>query len=189
MAKKPTISYQRTDVVLAHFAAEIVRGAKLELGTKTIGKNKTYGVASRTLQNSLAFAARPGGLDFFANAPADKYAIYIHEGVNGTQIKRGSPFSFRDKQPPISAIREWMATKPIRLRDPNTGAFIKQTEEKLNAAAFNIARGIKRKGIPGVPYFENSAKANFKKWGDKLADAMAEDLEIAMFNTINNNIK
>ena len=184
MAKKKEVKYDKTDRILVDLAAEIVRNAKLELGTKTIGKNKNYGVASRTLQKNLAFEVKGKSLFFFANPPADKYAIFIHEGVNGTRVQRGSEFSYRDKQPPLEAIREWMRVKPIRLRDPKTGEFVKQTEEKLDAAAFMIGRSIKVNGIPGVPYFKNSMSNVLPKWEERLLDAMQEDVELAMYNAL-----
>lgn len=180
MAKKVKISYPNTQALLVDFAADAVRASKLNLGTKTIGKNKTYGVASRTLQKSLSFAVKPSKIEFFATPPADKYAVFIHQGVNGTRINRGSEFSYRDKQPPVEAIREWMRVKPIRLRDPNTGEFIKQTESKLNAAAFNIARSIKTKGIEGVPYFKLGTYEVYPKWQSKLMDAMEEDISVVV---------
>jgi hypothetical protein len=68
-----------------------------------------------------------------------------------------------------------MKVKPIRLRDPKTGAFIKPTEAKLNSAAFLIARGIKRKGITPLRYFINGYDWAIRRKGDKLAQAVGED--------------
>ena len=162
------------------FAEEIVNASKRELGTKRIGKNKNYGVATRTLQRSLSFKFRFGKtgvseIQLYAKGAASSYASFIHWGVNGTQVRHGPPFSYTTKQPPTEAVRAWMKVKPIRLRDPKTGAFIKPTEAKLNSAAFLIARGIKRKGITPLRYFINGYDWAIRRKGDKLAQAVGED--------------
>jgi len=84
--------------------------------------------------------------------------------------------SYRTKQPPLDPILRWMKVKPIRLRDPETGSFIKQTESGLRSAAFLIARAIKKKGIASLKYYEIAYKDTLPKWSKKLAEAQAEDL-------------
>lgn len=168
---------RETEKAWREFAEEVVNASKRELGTKRIGKNPRYGVATRTLQRSLTFKlgkswGEVDSLQLMASGKASSYAAFIHWGVNGTRVQHGSPFSYRSKQPPTRAVREWMRVKPVRLRDPKTGAYIKQTEAKLNSAAFLIARSIKRQGIPGVRYFVNGFDVAYRKKGDKLADAV-----------------
>jgi len=168
---------KESDRAWIEFAEEVVDASRRELGTKRIGRNPRYGVATRTLQRSLAFKFRYGktgvkGIELYARGRARDYASFIHWGVNGNLVRHGSPFSYTTKQPPTEAVREWMKVKPVRLRDPKTGAFIKQTESKLNSAAFLIARSIKRKGIPGVRYFVNGFDWAIKRKGDLLAKAV-----------------
>lgn len=175
---------------LVEFATDILNASKRELGTRRIGKNRNYGVATRTLQRSLAYKFRYGkkgvtAIQFYAKGKANKYADFIHFGVNGTIKKRGAPFTMK-KQPPRSAVRAWMKVKPVRLRDEN-GAFIKQTEARLNSAAYLIARSIKRKGIEGLFYFEKGYEYAYKKQGKKLQNATAEAVRkqlTARFNSI-----
>ena len=168
---------KESDRAWIEFAEEVVDASRRELGTKRIGKNPRYGVATRTLQRSLAFKFRYGktgvkSIELYARGKAGQYAAFIHWGVNGNVVRRGSPFSYTTKQPPTEAVREWMRVKPVRLRDPKTGAYIKQSESKLNSAAFLIARSIKRKGIPGVRYFVNGFDWAIKRKGDLLAKAV-----------------
>ena len=168
---------KEADKAWIEFAQEVVNASKRELGTKRIGKNPRYGVATRTLQRSLTYKlgktkGQVDSIELKASGKAKYYAAFIHWGVNGNQVRHGSPFSFRRKQPPTDEVRKWMKVKPVRLRDPKTGAFIKQTEGKLNSAAFLIARSIKRKGIPGVRYFVNGFDVAFRKKGDEFAQAV-----------------
>lgn len=174
------------------FADEVLFASKRELGTRRIGKNKNYGVATRTLQRSLSYRIRYGkagikSIELYAKGKAGGYASFVHYGVNGTQVKRGSPFSYRTKQPPTSAILEWMRVKPVRLRDKN-GAFIKQTPAKMASAAFLIARSIKRKGVPGVFYFEKGYQYAIKKKKAILEQAVAADVASILSARLSNTI-
>lgn len=162
------------------FADEILFASKRELGTRRIGKNKNYGVATRTLQRSLKYKVRYGkfgisSIEMFASGKANKYASFMHFGVNGTQKNRGSQFSYRTKQPPTSAVLKWMRAKPVRLRNEK-GSFVKQTPQGLRSAAFLIARSIKRKGVEGLFYFEKGYNYAIKKKKAILQTAVANDV-------------
>lgn len=174
------------DKVWNEFATEAVNASRRELGIKRIGKNKNYGVATRTLQRNLKVTIDGQTLDFSANPPADRYADFINAGVNGTKLNRGSIYSYRDKMPPVAEIRKWMKVKPVRLRDQKTGEFIRQTESKLNAAAYNIARGIQKNGIAGLNYFEKGVETAYRKFRDRLWDAYNLDIADELERTLNN---
>lgn len=163
------------EAALEAFAKDMNLRAKRELGTKRIGKNKSYGKASGELQRALSYEVRDGQIKFFAGGKAGKYARYIHEGVNGTQRDRGSIYSYKNKRPPTDAIMQWMRVKPVRLRD-DTGAFIKQTPEKLKAAAIAISAAIQRNGIHGLKYYELAFDNRIPRHRDKLAAAGVKDI-------------
>jgi len=173
---------------LLRFADEVVLASKRELGVKRIGKNKNYGVATRALQKSLAykFRYRNGqvrAIQLYAKGKPKEYAAYIHFGVNGTLKRRGSPFSYGAKMPPIDVIKGWMKKKPVRLRDAK-GSFIsqkpyisKRTGKKvdpMNSPAFLIARSIQKNGIPGIFYFERGYSSAWKKNEKRLSKDIAE---------------
>jgi hypothetical protein len=84
------------DKVLAEFAEEVNLAAKRTLGSRRIGKNRTYGVASRSLQKSLDYKISDGKVSFGSPLP---YAAFIHWGVNGTRKNRNAPFSFKYENP------------------------------------------------------------------------------------------
>ena len=178
--------------ILKEFAQETRDAAKRNLGSRTIGKNKTYGVASRALQKSLTFSIAGGSVRFGSPLP---YAGFLHWGVNGTHKKHGSPYSYTTKQPPVGAIMEWMEAKGVRLRDAN-GQFISQQKYKskrtgktidpVRNAAFGIARGIKRKGIKGVKYWTEAYETMYPRYAQKLAEAKAEDVELQISAQIGN---
>ena len=160
------------NAALRKYANVLNNAAKRTLGTRTIGKNKSYGKASGKLQKSLTFTAKKGEVMFGSPEPS---AAFIYWGVNGTDKKRGSPYSYGSKQPPSDAVMKWMKVKPVRLRDEN-GAFIKQTESGLKSAAYLIARAIKKKGIAGLRYYEKAFEYTYPKAEKELGEAYAKDL-------------
>jgi hypothetical protein len=158
--------------VLGRFAEDVNNAAKRELGSRKIGKNRSYGVASRSLQKSLTYSLKGGRVSFGSPLP---YAAFIHWGVNGTRKNRNAPYSFRSKQPPMEPILQWMKAKPVRLRDAS-GKFVKQTESRLRSAAFLIARSIKRKGIEGLRYYTVALESIVPQYQAELGQALAQDL-------------
>jgi len=160
------------EAALKKYAGLLANAAKRTLGTRTIGKNKSYGKASGALQKSLKFSI--DGQDAIFGSP-DPSATFIYWGVNGTEKHRGSPFSYGSKQPPSSVIRQWMKVKPVRLRN-KSGAFIEQTESRLSSAAYLIARSIKKKGIASLKYWDIAYKETLPRAEKKLGEAFAKDL-------------
>lgn len=164
------------------FANEILNASKRELGTRRIGKNRTYGVATRTLQKSLTYSFKYGkdgikNVQFYAKGRANNYAAFLHFGVNGTRKQRGAPFSYKNDKPvPSKAVLAWMRAKPVRLRDKN-GAFVKQTPQRMKQAAYAIGRVIKRNGIEGLFYFEKGYEYAYNKKQKRLEDALANAVQ------------
>lgn len=176
------MSLEGFDKVLAEFAEEVNLASKRELGSRRIGKNTSYGVASRSLQKSLTYSISGGEVFFGSPLP---YATFIHFGVNGTKKNRNSPYSFTSKQPPPGPILEWMRVKPVRLRDAS-GKFVKQTESRLKSAAFLIARAIKRNGIEGLFYYEKALENIVPQYREELGEALAADLVKRLNFTLGN---
>ena len=172
--------------ILKDFAEDVNNAAKRTLGSRKIGKNRSYGVASRSLQKSLTYSIRDGKVSFGSPLP---YAAFIHWGVNGTNKNRNAPFSYGQKQPPTDAIRKWMKVKPIRVRDKD-GRFVKATESRLQSAAFLIARSIKRNGIHGLRYYEVALETVVPQYNKKLGEALAQEfVKDIKFKTGNITIK
>ena len=166
------ITENNYDKALGKYARELNNAAKRVLGRRTIGKNKTYGEASGALRKSLKYQQKGGQVMFGSPLP---YAQFIYWGVNGTEKRRGSPYSYGSKQPPTDAIKKWMRVKPLRLRDKK-GQFIKQTDAGLSSAAFLIARSIKKKGIASLKYYEKAYNETFKRAEKDLSEAFVKDL-------------
>ena len=179
--------------VLKEFAEEVNLAAKRTLGSRKIGKNRSYGVASRSLQKSLEYKIGDGKVQFGSPLP---YAAFIHWGVNGTKRNRNAPFSYRFETPSkkhVDSIVQWMKDKPVRLQAVG-GGFIKKKGPKggcrVRSAAFLIARSIKRNGIHGLKYYSVALESIVPQFTDKLGEALAKDLISALsFKTGNITVK
>jgi hypothetical protein len=92
---------------------------------------------------------------------ANEYWDFVNSGVDGTQVKYGSPYSYKTKQPPMEAIKKWFAFKGINsMRMTDSAGRIREvrltTDNQYKALAYVIARSIKRKGIK-PSYFADEA--------------------------------
>lgn len=168
--------------VIIRFADEVVKSAKRHLGGRRIGKNKSYGVATGTLKRSLSYRVRVRGnevreVTFGARGKADKYASFIHWGVDGTRKSQNSPFyKYKFENPSRKhrdALKRWIRAKGIRARDEK-GRFKKQSADSL---AFVLGRAVKRKGIVGLRFYEKAFVAVSGRFNKQIGDAVAEDLK------------
>ena len=175
--------------VLAEFAEDVNNAAKRTLGSRTIGKNRSYGVASRSLQKSLTYQLKGDRVSFGSPLP---YATFIHWGVNGTRKNRNAPFSYKYENPSrkhVDSIVQWMKDKPVRLQAVG-GGFIKKVGprggDRVRSAAYLIARSIKRKGIAGLRYYSVALESVVPQYTEKLGAALAEDVVGSLSFTFGN---
>jgi len=180
-----SVELRKTIKVLNQFGAYAVESAQLELGTtRKIRGRKVRRVATGGLKNSLYHRVKvrtnTKGADNFTVlfGSTKDYAKFIHEGVNGTKVKLGAPYTFKSKFVNMGAVRKWIDNKPIRLRKPG-GGFIAKNEKNINRAVYAISKSIAEKGIVGLPFMDLGIKRALRKYDKLIADAVIED-------TINN---
>jgi len=134
---------------------------------RRVGKNFTNAVASGTLEKSLAYRLKIKGksidISVYAKGKASQYFLARENGR-----KPG-------KQPPVSAILDWMRIKPIKLRDKESGKFQKPTEALKKQVAFLIARKIGREGIKGWKAFDYAMENIWDEYEAKVVEAFGKD--------------
>ena len=134
---------------------------------RKVGRNFTNAVASGTLEKSLAYRLKIKGksidISVYAKGKASQYFLARENGR-----KPG-------KQPPVSAILDWMRIKPIKLRDKESGKFQKPTEALKKQVAFLIARKIGRDGIKGWKAFDYAMENIWDEYEAKLVEAFGKD--------------
>lgn len=176
-------------VAIEQFSRDAVSRAQRNLGAyrytvdRRGRKKRRRADSSGNLRKSLTFVMkkRPDGtysINFQARGTAGEYANFVELGVNGTQKKWGSPFSFKGKNINQKAVRDWMKRKPIRTREfknGKLGGFTKSTEAKQKQAAFLIGRSIARYGFAPMNYMRDAVQDALNEWRPKIAEAYAKD--------------
>jgi hypothetical protein len=130
--------------------------------------------SSKALYNSLDFkykAVNGGiGIQFLM----DEYGLYQDKGVSGKKKKYNTPFSYKDKMPPSSALDKWSVRKGIAPRD-KSGKFIPR--KSIN---FLIARSIYNKGIKPSLFFTKPFEKAYKDLPKDLVKGFINDIEITI---------
>lgn len=144
---------------------------------RKVGRNFTNAIASGTLEKSLAYRLKIKGssinVSVYAKGKASKYFLAREDGRRaGT------------KQPPVSAILDWMQIKPIKLRDKETGKFKKPTEALKRQVAFLIARKIGKQGIKGWKAFDYAYENIWDEYEAKIVEAYGKDFSATIENQL-----
>lgn len=77
---------------------------------------------------------------------------------------------------PVDAIRKWLDTKPVRLRNKQ-GGFVKSTASAKDKAAKSIAWKIYREGIKGSNFFSDAVKDRIDELDESVLNAYKLDAE------------
>jgi len=143
---------------------------------RKVGRNYTNAVASGTLEKSLAYRLKIKGksidISIYAKGKASQYFLARENGRRP------------GKQPPVSAILEWMRIKPIRLRDKESGKIKKSTESLKKQVAFLIARKIGRDGIKGWHAFDYAMENIWDEYEAKVVEAYGKDFNAVIENQL-----
>ena len=147
------------------FRNNVVRGAKRSLRQQkkvVSGRllNSVKGSPVKVTENSLTF-----------NIKMLDYGTFQDKGVSGVRTKYNTPYTYRDKMPPSSALDSWTVRRGIAPRDEK-GRFIKR--KSLN---FLIARSIYLDGIKPSLFFTTPFKKYYKDLPEDLEKAFALDVE------------
>lgn len=160
-----------TQQALEDFKRYVIQQARTNLtkGKKNVDKN---------LYNSLQGFVEKSPAGFRLYFEMEDYGMFQDQGVRGKkayyadQATSGSPFSYKDKMPPIKPLAEWAKKRNIRLRD-DKGKFKKGN---YNTIGFLIARSIFEKGMKASLFFTKPFERAFKQLPEDLREAFGEDI-------------
>jgi len=102
------------------------------------------------------------------------YGMFQDQGVDGKRVKHGSPFSFKNKMPPPSALDKWLVIRNFAPRDKQ-GRFM--TRKQIQ---FMMARSIFNKGIKRSLFFTEPYNNAMKEAGRTFKNALSKDMSIYM---------
>lgn len=172
--------------VMMDFGEEVVSKARSNIRiSQTKFGRKRKASTSGALQASLKFDldVNTGALTFGSDLI---YARTIEFGAHGREsTPRGeSQWMTPARMPPSNKILEWMDMKKIRLREKTaTGSkFAKETESKRKSVAYAIAKGIEKKGITPLEYYQDAYKETLPDYMPQILEAMSEGVNIEILN-------
>ena len=153
------LSAKNTEDILENFGERVVRLSKINLAT--LKKNN-----SGSLQKSIGFE-----MDVFRSGNFS-FAFMMEE--YGGNVDKGRKAG---KGIPINVLDEWIRTKPVRLRDLKTGAFLQKTPARMKSLSYLINRKIKEEGIKASNFFSEPFEQEFRKLPEQLVESFALDVE------------
>lgn len=161
-----------TQQALEDFKKYVIQQARTNLtkGKKNVDKN---------LYNSLQGFVEKSPAGFRVYFEMEDYGMFQDQGVRGKKsyyadkATSGSPFSYKDKMPPIKPLADWAKKRNIRLRDEK-GKFKKGN---YNTIGFLIARSIFEKGMKASLFFTKPFQRAFERLPEHLREAFGKDIE------------
>lgn len=103
------------------------------------------------------------------NILAYPHLIFHDLGVNGNTIKLyDTPFTYRDKMPPVDAIKEWIKEKGLQTR--NNDKYKEKKFEVSEGVAWAIAKNIQKKGMQPKDIYSKEIPQLIEDLANKLAD-------------------
>jgi len=156
----------RTKEALDDFKKYVIQQARTNL---TKGKKNV----DKKLYNSLQGFIDESPAGFRLYFEMEDYGMFQDKGVSGKKKKYDTPFSYKNKKPPIGPLAQWAKKKNIRLRD-DKGRFKKGN---YNTIGFLISRSIFEKGIKPSLFFTKPFERAIKRLPEDLQDAFGEDIK------------
>jgi len=162
------------EVALNRFAKQVITQARANLTRQN--NNVTKG-----LYNSFKAEVKKSPNSFLLKIYMAYFANFLDKGVRGsdpTKVKNGkqkapfSPYSFRDKMPPMQPLAEWAKRKNIRFRNEK-GQFAKGN---YNTIGFWLQKRIFYQGLKPTNFWSTPYVNAFKNLPTKIVNAYALDI-------------
>ena len=164
--------------VLADFADNVVRLAKINIGktyTATNSRGKRYKKRidfSGKLRNSIKGEVKQRNDEdgrfqkAFVVFKMLEYGLTVDKGR-----KRGKGIS---EQGQIK-LQQWIRKKPLRIRDLESGKFLKITDSRVKGLAYLISKNTKEFGIKPTNFFTDAYESQLSKFYNQMQEAIADD--------------
>ena len=118
---------------------------------------------------------------------ANPWLTYQDMGVNGSQNKLyNTPFSYKDKKPPVDVFKSWINTKNIQLRD-NSKYYGKESpfkelteEEQVEKVAWAISSKIYKQGFKPRNVYSKEIPELLEDLGEIIGDAITEQIGVRL---------
>lgn len=157
------IRFKNTETYIKSFAE--TKLIKYFLESYQASRQRTGGINAPVKSSgdgggSLNVQVENGGLDI--NLYGNTYLQGVDEGTN--------PFS-----PNVDAIKDWIRTKPVTLKDIKGGT-LPRTESNIASVAYKIGEAISVRGIAPASYIREVVEKAFNNIVDGMLPPLKEDI-------------
>ena len=187
------IKFDNMRLVFDSYAKEALKRARISLKIKGFSGKKTKTDNTGALSDGLGYDVIEEDNGLILQFTSEEiYGAFIEEGVNGTEVERGSKYSFKGKNVNQKAIIKWLRSPKIRLRETAKGSkegrFMEKNERNIKQAAYMIGRSMALNGIKGIGYMAKSNLYAFEENKDEITRAFTEDVADAMVKQLTANL-
>lgn len=130
--------------------------------------------ATGELYNSIKGIINDSGDEMEVIFEMMDYGKFQDQGVDGKRVKHGSPFSYKQKPPPLSALDKWIVIRGLAPRDKK-GRFMTRKQQQFALSRFIFNNGIKRSLFFTAPFEKAQKEA-----GKLFAIALTKDVSVYM---------
>ena len=156
---------KETRAALNEFGKYVVQQSRSNL---TKGKKN----ASKRLYDSIGYTIVNENGKLSIEFEMEDYGEFQDKGVSGKKRKYDTPYSYKDKMPPPSALDKWIVRKGLKGTRDEKGKFISR-----KSLQFMIARSIYNNGIKPSLFFTKPFEKAFERLPKELIDKFVLDIE------------
>ena len=140
-----------------------------------------HNASGNTLQSIEAPKFKVGDNTYNIQLVMPDHYAYLDQGVRGIKNKRRNTgmFQYRNKMPPIAAIRKFMINRGIVGKTVRGERHTKNSQKQLDGIAFAIARSIYEKGLEQTDFYSDVVNDQLiNEFADVLLDELGREIII-----------
>ena len=178
------------DEILDAFGSRVLDLARINLGRTYTAKRsngRSYRKridASGNLRKSLGYDVLTRGEDGRFISGRLEFSMLDYGRYVDAGRKPGKGVPFNKSNPSASPLGKWIKKKPLRIRDLETGSFVKATDARVNSLIYLINRKIKKHGIEPTNFISEPLENELPKFSDQLTEALGDDYTNAVANSL-----
>lgn len=166
---------EKTLLQIDKIAKDIIKQSRANLTRRKI---TAQGQLYRSLQYNVEVFKNSIAIDILM----EHYGKFVDQGVSGTERRFDTPFSYRDKMPPISVFNSWIIKRGIAPRN-DKGQFLSR-----RSLQFAIAKSVFKRGLRPTRFYTDAVESAMKRIPDEIAEAYALDLEFFIKQNLQNTL-
>jgi hypothetical protein len=170
--------------MLSNVTDELNKFAKYVVSQSRANLTRSKKNASKQLYNSIEYKVKESKNSFQLEFLMEDYGIFQDKGVSGVKKKYNTPYSYKDKMPPVKSLDKWIVKRNLKGVRGKDGKFISR-----KSLQYMIARSIYNNGIKPSMFFTKPFEKAFKNLDEDLVNAFRLDMEKLLTTTTKDNLK